>query len=154
MIFFSVADNSRHNKPYGNMSCLSFIDSVQHNFYSCQIKRTVNNKNHHPARNRRFLLGTREPCYVKAQYGPTIFCSCFSEQNPLNPAGISDFPARYVNIYYRQTFLLNFKIVIHQASKFLLLLFSLVFAFVPFQFEQYSFRELVNLRALYHQFLQ
>ena len=49
---------------------------------------------------------------------------------------------------------LIFKIVIHQASKFLLLLFSLVFASIPFQFVQYSFQELANLRALYHQFLQ
>ena len=31
------------------------------------------------------------------------FFNCFS----LKPAGISDFPARYVNIYYRQTNVLN-----------------------------------------------
>ena len=42
--FFSMADNSRHNKPYKNMTCLSFIDSVGHN--STFVKSGIKNHLH------------------------------------------------------------------------------------------------------------
>ena len=51
-------------------------------FFSSQDRRTVNNRTYY------FLL--------------------FLYHVSLEPAGILDFPARYVNIYYRQTNLLNF----------------------------------------------
>ena len=59
---------------------------IRHNSYSCQDRRTVNNRTYY-------------------------FLFLFSRTNPLEPAGILDFPARYVNIYYRQTILLNLAII-------------------------------------------
>ena len=65
-----------------NIRLFSIHSSIfRHNFYSCQVGRTVNNRTY---------------------YFFAVFLYHFSSE----PAGISNFPARYVNIYYRQTNLL------------------------------------------------
>ena len=59
-----------------NQNILGIIIALLIFVYSCQDWRTVNNKNHHPTRNQRFLLGPENldtPCVL----GPTTFTLTF-----------------------------------------------------------------------------